>query len=49
MSIVNRSQRDEIRQLHGVIVDRRTVAFDAIVAGKPTQPGIGKTPMKIHV
>jgi hypothetical protein len=49
MSIFNRSQRNEIRQSHGVIVDRRTVALDAIVAGKPGHAVIGKTPMKIHV
>jgi hypothetical protein len=49
MSTFNRSQRSEIRQRHGVIVDRETLVFDAIVEGKRTQAGIGKTPMKIHV
>jgi hypothetical protein len=49
MSVFNRSRSNEIRQSHGVIVDRQTVAFVVIAEGKLTQMGIGKTPMKIHV
>jgi hypothetical protein len=49
MSTFNRSRRSAIRQLHGVIVDRETLVFVAIVDEKRADMDIGKTPTKIHV